>query len=641
MTETVETDIVRPSLVDILKYLVDILEGITITNNTDTLVKIYMEPYNLLVKRLDEEKELRGLMSQAVVPDLIQKMAKISKKNKNEITLDHLYNQLTNPTKDNPPQADYPYSRTRILEMLVEIHGNSEEVILSSLPSSLPPPPPPPKANLAKFKDPLLGAAVRIADNMAKGGKVKLELGNPEWVQKFSTAVNQIQDVIVRHMIFAREHLIPLMGDDSIPTPEVALLLSKDVKETRALGLGENPNPEMAAILNPALVMSKEERGRYLRELGLLSSLISPQQDIDWDKKLKGVFGYAGFEFSEGDGGAVDDGDGEIGGDDGDVDDSPLRTPRSRPGSPMEEDPVLLNEIKNLEAQLAKEKIDHDAALAECISRKEEILILQAETDKTILFLKEKIETVKTEAKDLTAKVPQLNQAIIDLGTKNKTLTDEVAQLQLLLTTESGTLGTSKKKEVNYKLKALNHLISYLGVDPKLPQIITTMLEINALSGLDAEQSKNEINKKLIEWIRGTERLTVLRKNKTTNNYAVPMTDDGSAYVAMLFHAEIITAWKAAKPETTGLPDETDLFFVKMHLGKEGNKIKTDLEAELEKKKKDLAEELEKKKQKLALGIGSNISTAGYTKKLKTYPNNLVHRKKQNRRGAGDRVLVW
>ena len=596
MAETVLINIVEPGLANILKDII---------TDTDTLVETYLEPYNLLVKDLSENEEVPGLMSQAVVPDLIQKMAKISKENKNnEITLEYLYNQLTSPTKDNPPQADYPYSQTRILEMLVEIHGNPKDI------------PTPPKANLTKFKDPLLAAAVRIADNMTTGNEANL--GNTKWVRKFSTIVNQIQDVIVRHMIFAEVHLIPLMGDDSIPIPEIASVLSKDAKETRALGLGENPNPEMAAILNPALVMSKEERGRYLRELGLLSSLISPQQDIDWDKKLKGVFSNAVFEFSEAEGGAVGDGDVlDFGGRDDLLDDDP----RKKPSSAELENAELVQEIVSLKMQLA----DNLAARAKV-----------GELEANALKYKERILQMEMQ-------IVGLDEAAIKLGTTNTELKNKVSALEQQQKQQSGTPSTAKpapaekKVEVDYTLAALTYLISYLGVEDQIPLLVTKWLEINALDKLSEKDSKKKIRDELSGLIQGNERLMILRKRNKA--YIIPFSGKGKErnYTAALSHKEIIEAWAAAaldqknKLAIKGLPLKADLVFMKMQL-KDGKQLND-----------NLAEIL--KNKKLASGSGSNIltpTTIDYTKKMKAYSNNNNGlRRKQNRRGAGDRVLVW
>ncbi len=651
MTTTVETEIVRPGLADILK-------GIT-TKKPGALVDIYMGPYNLLIESLGKDKKLRGLMSQAVVPDLIQKMAKISKKKKEEITLDYLSYELVSRkilTKDAPPQADYPYSQTRILEMLVGIREGVKD-----------------DANLKKFEDPLLMVAIRIGNNMIGDDEVKLE--DPNWVQNFSKAVNQIQDVIVRHMIYARANLIPLMGDDSIPTtPVEASSLSPAVKETRALGLGENPNPEMAAILNPALVMSKEKRGRYLRELELLSSLISPQQenniDINWDKKLKGVFGYAGFEFSEAEDGPVVRDD-DFGGGDVDDDESAYQSPRGDKPPTLEEiNQELFDEIQSLRRKMLQDETESLAAWArvgvlksKAVESEEKILQMQMqilgldeaaiklETTKAELEIqlareKKEHEAALTKCVDTREEIQKFNATIVaNLNDQIRILNAEKENLKkhvtLLQTTASGTPGTAKpapaekKKEelkTDYNLKALEYLIDYLGLDAKIPPLVAQWFELDDLT-TKSDNIRANINIDLSNLIHGRESLTIRREIKTEDehDYETPTDEDYEPIVIPLKHVAVIEAWRnllSKEKNEEVKPTATDLIYVNVAINPENaDALKKELDVKISAARKEPS--------------GSNISTIDYTKKLKAYPNNLVHRRKQNRRGAGDRVLVW
>ncbi len=460
----------------------------------------YKKIYNTLVKKLeDKTSDLPGLMSQAVVPRLIRRMANIPKIQRSDIA--NLRAMLVGNPEDNI-SADYPYSRTQIMDAYTRIQ---DEVVMS-LRRILKDP--------IEFGNPLLGTAVLIADKTVPAERREVFLGDSDRIQEFSMRVNLIQDVIVRHLIFGQSRLVPLVGDETLPATEKKRDKAKKDLKKRALGLGKNPNPEMAAILNPGLVMDQEDQKKYLKELGILAELISPEE-ATYNKSVLDAFQNAGFAFSQadlneevkrGEKGAIDE----------------IKETGSVSG------PTYLAGSADRDALEAAQAFNEEMARQ----------VRELETEKESLQL-------------------ELKKADKKLKKREEAFREQAAMLKKLQAGKGPPAEPKLEKTVDYNLMALEYLVGYMGLDAKIPGLVAKTYELNDVSSDPKESIKKEIDTMLGDLIQGNEKLMIRRKNTDKGTYAAPRKGT-KLIVKVLTHEDAINAWrstlkKSAKPELTDL----------------------------------------------------------------------------------------
>ncbi len=549
----------------------------------------YSEIYKGLVAKLKDElknekpTKLSGLMSQAVVPRLIRRMANISKNERG--TTKDLRSVLVNKPVDNIISADKPYPRTQIIETFVRIQ-EADNINLGKI-----------LKDPIGFGNPLLAAAVLIAHMAVPEGKIDLE--KPAWIQKLCLRVNLIQDVIVRHLIFAGALVVPLVGDATMPTTPEARDIANANLENRALGLGENPNPEVAAILNPALVMGETAQKEYSRELGMLTELISPPGVL---YNSAAAFENEGFAFSKADLPKTGkDGDG---------------------GLPSQDEEKEALQIK---LNAANKKLE---------TQKQQLQQMQ----KTFSDLEEKLTEAVESTKEATGKSLARDEEF-------EKLKEEFMLLTATLMASEAVKGTPEPKLetiVNYNLMGLEYLMSYLGVDIKIPDLVANRYELDALT--TTKEEDNPINKEidimLGDLIQGNERLTIRRKNEKKRTYAIPKEEDRRTYVVKsLRHDEAIIAWRGFLGDTIkddNKPKSGDLIYVRALVDATKYRVvKEKLDADLEQARAAAA--AKKKETKLDIPSDSNSNSSISYKIERTQ-----HRRRRRRNQTEtERVLLW
>lgn len=602
MTDTTISKMSDPDLLTVLKKV-----STNVNQKDDVLKKIYLDEYNTLMGLLGKNKQnIRGLMSQAIVPRLVQKMAKISKGDKQ--TKEALKTELTKYISN--ATSDYPYARTQIIEVVTKLRNKEKDLIF-------------------KFNDPLLVTAVRITNALMKNGKMKFI--KPTDRQAFSSGVNQIKDLIVRHIILAKAGVIPMVGDATMPDTKAERQAAKADSKIRALGLGENPNPEVAAILNPGLVMEGDEQKQYHRDLAMLAELISPKEPKNLTHRSVGdAFKNAGFEYdAEVTAGEVKNSTNTIlqgyGGDD---------------SAGLEEDLNVLVEdvekgvgvkqtatIKALRLKLntANEELEEAQAFSEEMAK--QVRTLEKE--------KKQLKTELSETKSAAAaqQIAELNKQIIE---KDEIIAELESKAPVV-----------EKPKVDFANRARVFLIEYLGVKENIFEFTKKWMELYALkpknkiftpyqTGIDIKRGDDVLRIGLSSLITGNEIVGIRRQSKA---YLEPEEKVGRRSTkpnVILTHDELITYWKAKKPEGDAPVDteeDHDLIILKPSFGIEGEK---------------LIEEI-----KLALGenITSSLSTTQsfsfYQPRLNnnntstTTPTTTTRRRRRQRNRTDERVLMW
>ena len=245
------------------------------------LREVYSDIMSKLAKLLAENETMRLWMSQAIIPGLVRRMDDRRHPPKDPSSPDELWDLLMRESSDISP--DYPYPSTRVVEAALGYDTDSDlkTMIL----------------DVEGTNDPLLVSAVTIAMSPRVYGKAfVLKRKDRAWSKLFSEAVNYIQDALLRDIIARR--LVSVVG--------VTVGGSVDDPTKHFVGGGENPYPEMAAMLNPTLVMTPEQQqGRRLR-MKLLETLISPPGEmvggeaVVYLHSVNDVFGNQGIQASAG-----------------------------------------------------------------------------------------------------------------------------------------------------------------------------------------------------------------------------------------------------------------------------------------------------------------------------------------------------
>ena len=610
MTDTQNKEMIRINLVKILKELLNDEGTVDIS-----MVKNYTDTYDNLVNELRDNETLRGLMSQAMVPRLIRRMEKISDKDRENMTAATLSGLLVKEHEEDINE-DYPYSKTRIIETLVGFQGDDEPDLNNIL------------------SDPLLVTAVVIANKM-----VEKDLSNADWIKVFSKAVNQIQDAIIRQIIAAKVQVVPLVGDLTFPDKTKAGELTQNVKNKRAFGLGENPNPEMAAMLNPALGMTDAQQEGYYKELLMLSELISPK-DKTSTQNLENAFKYAGFKVGEvestepkqGSG----DGDDELSGDDQIIDEV---------GEVDEVDTDVSQELKITKEQWeqAQKEIKDAAERIEKLEfdlNAEETREEEAQTK--VLTLNKRVLQLETEATQSKKTVEDLNKQVVHLQNTVKTREETIEKLEerlrLLPETdeeeEEEEDDEEEKTPKDYKGLATAFLIQYLGVPDNIVKLTKDWIEfyadnstdpiftnyISVLKGDDDDDDDDDDEPTLEEVLHAGLSSLIVTHEKI--GVMRPPSYNEVAEVT-LDHNKILELWEAA----IGIDDKPkkgDLVIQKAALGPKGKEMAKNIKALLSAK---IESSLPKQQPRL-------------TQQINTSTERRRSRQKRNSR-KDERVLIW
>ncbi len=535
---SIEKDL-PPESVVILKGLARQLHGNWKKNH-------YKQPQDDLVQILIDHADASSLMSQIVVPRLIRRISTIPEEKRKTMDLTFLWKELYGKLeKEGDLNEDYPYTQTQIIEAFLGIQEDSKNSLKTSW------------KYVTEFGDPLLVTSVIIANNLTDDSKGKLN--DPEWVGKFSKGVNLIQDIIIRHMIYAKTKVIPLVGDRTVPTTEKGKDISDEVKKTRALGLGKNPTPEMAAILNPGLAMGEKEQKQYHRELVMLSELITPERNL-WHRSVKDAFENAGFAVSSA----------EVG-DEAERGKDALSKIIEKTG-----DKELFEQFQALQRDLASQKTSYEEKIRKLEKSLEEV---QTESNARGNRIKELLlekKNMVTDLEDLTTKVGDLRQEL------------------------SKAEAPSEEPEVvvDFASRARVFLIEYLGVKNNIFEFTKGWMELYALEpknkifksyqkGIDINQADDVLRIGLSSLITGNEVIGVRRQSKA---YLEPEKKAGRRSTkpnVILTHTELITLWKAKKPKADAPVDtekDRDLIILKPKLGSEGEKLAEKIKSILENK---------------------------------------------------------
>ncbi len=607
-----------PVSVDVDDWLDKVLTNVPTgpgDRNGTKLKKAYNEVYTALVKALDD-KNLSGLMSQAVVPRLIRRMANIPKIQR--VTTDNLKTVLEGNPEDNI-SVDYPYSRTQIMETYTRIQ-NDDVFVLGPI-----------MENPIRYGDPLLGAAALIIDKTVPLSQGEF-LGDSDRIQEFSMRVNLIQDVIVRHLIFSQAHLVPLVGDATLPVDEDDWEEAKKDSKKRALGLGENPNPEMAAILNPGLVMGDKEQEEYHRELVMLSSLISPGT-ASFDKSIGDAFKYAGFERSEAEvAEEVKDGQEAI--------------------------KKIVKKTKVVPSELvAAVNADQQAQLEEVTKQAEELEIEKESLESELDEANEKLEEQQKTLSDLTDKMiieeastasalAQVLEAKLELETLHEAFRE--------LKAGKGAPEPKLEKTVDYTRLAHDFLISHLGVDQEIIELTEKWMELYALQPthvlftkyLNAYKNTRDaairLAKATTDAQKGVIKTALTKKTKSVRTYAISSLMAGHEEIGVrrpkfynpkknvvLSHTDMIKMWAEADDiEDDDKPEEADLVTLTAHLGKEGRALIEKMDTALAKIKN------------ISSSITESPNTLFFPDSVINAPTERRRRHKQKNR-TDKRVLRW
>ncbi len=249
-----------------------------------TLRKVYSEIINELAELLAANETMRSAMSQAIIPGLVRRMDDRRYSPKDPSDHGELWDLLMRESEDISP--DYPYPSTRVVEAALGYVGGFEleTMILEE----------------GGTNDPLLVSAVTIAMNQRVYGRIFREnRGDRAWSKRFSVAVNYIQDALLRDVIARHPRTVSVVGDVTVPG-------SVDAGDpiTRFVGGGENPHPEVTAMLNPTLMMTTEQQQDRRLRMKLLQALISPPdrmvegEPVVYQHSIDDVFGNQGIQAS-------------------------------------------------------------------------------------------------------------------------------------------------------------------------------------------------------------------------------------------------------------------------------------------------------------------------------------------------------
>ena len=499
------------------------------------LKKAYQEIYTTLVKTLkDKTADLSGLMSQAVVPRLIRRMANIPKNQRS--TIENLRNVLVGNPEDNI-SADYPYSRTQIMETYTRIQDDGVYQLKSIM------------QNPIRFGNPLMGAAALIADKMVPLEEDVL-LGNSDRIQKFSMRVNLIQDVIVRHLIFGQVFAVPLVGDATLPATTEARRVAKADSKKRALGLGENPNPEMAAMLNPGLVMDPKDQREYLKELGMLAELISPEE-ASYNKSARDAFKNAGFAFSK--------------------EDLTKEVKRGKKGAADE-----------IDRTGSVSKTTYEASSAD---REEE--------------LKEAQDFSKEMTRQATELQRELDAANEKLQQQDAAFRKQTNILKKLQAGKGAPPEPKLEKTVDYTRLAHAFLIAHLGVDQEIIELTEKWMKLYALEPThvlfkkyldiytDTRDAAIKLGKATDDAQKDVIKAALTKRTNQVRTYGISSLMVGHEEIGVrrlkfynpkknvvLTHTKMIKIWaKEASINKNDRPNEADLLILTAHLGPAGQKL--------------------------------------------------------------------
>ncbi len=582
-----DADVITMSAADIKAVLNEVVPG----GDAEAAQKIYGESYRELMETLrkDDEGNIRGLMSQAIVPRLIRQMAKIPQKKrtieselKDELTLE----------ADRDITPDYPYARTQIIEVWAKIKTGKD-------------------LNLYEiFKDPLLVTAVEMTNTLM--GEKARELNTQIKRKEFSLGVNKIQDVILRNMIQDEQGVIPMIGDTTSSN-----------EEGSAFGFGENPNPEVAAILNRGLVMDGADQKQYHKELATLAKLISPKEQNNLViRSVKDAFVKVGFEI--------------------DKDELTEDIQVSKDILTGIVDPDTLEIVENL--------IEDVAGIEEA---KGQTVIggLKASLEtagETIEKLKKHIRTARKEFDEDVIKIKELELENEERGTALKEFKKErkeaqqrekqykkiIADLneQLLL---SGIKEKEEEEEAptDYNTEAMLFLIGYLGVSDNLFKFTKNWMELYALKQdhkmfsvyredfkKKPPKSKAILTLGLSKLIAGQEYVSV-RKSPKFN-------PPPKKKPVKITHKDMIAIW----PDVDHRPTREDLIVVKVNakLTDEAKNIVENFKEALRKHKQDLLS-------------STKIVTQPFPTRHAGFDNisSTTESRRRRRNKKDERVLIW
>ncbi len=579
-----------------------VLDEVVAGGDVDAGDKIYKKLYKKLMETLVKDSgNIRGLMSQAIVPRLIRKMAKISPKEK-RTDESLLKAELLKADEDVTP--DYPYARTQIIEVWAKLQKGEGPSLYKI------------------FKDPLLATAVVITNALM--GENARNLNTQGKREKFSKGVNKIQDVILRNMIQNEEGVIPMIGDKTLPAEGVEKGWKKKKKERSAFGFGENPNPEVAAILNPGLVMNRVEQKQYHKELATLARLISPKESKNLlIRSVKDAFVKVGFEI---DGNEVT--------------------------KDVLESVSILTKTDGVEPELVESLIVDVTEIEE--ARGQTVIGgLKASLEtagKTIETLNRHIVTARNEYDENVKKIKELELENKDRGTEMKEFKDErkeaqqreiqyqktIANLneQLLLSgieeDDEDEVKEEEEAKTDYDTEAMNFLIRYLGVKEDIFKFTRNWMELYALKPTHAffDEYRKDFKKppksKIIQTL-GLSKLIAGQEYVSVRKS--PLFIQSTKKPVKFTHKDMITNW----PKVEHQPTQDDLIVVNATLSKGAQGIVENIKVALEQHKKALLSSTEIVTQAFP------VRHAGFD----SIPSTTESRRRRRRNKKDERVLIW